>query len=124
MRVQTHVKHAWLHPWRQGAIIAILVFVIFWLSSLILGMIGKAQFAWGTARQTEVRATVLSVRERALTENITTLNTQRGKEAAIRTSFGVARSGERVIIVVPSHTATTTKKTITWWHRVFGWLGF
>ncbi|HQU08133.1 MAG: hypothetical protein B7X04_04055 [Parcubacteria group bacterium 21-54-25] len=111
------------HPVRQGVTIAVLVLVIFWLGSLIWGLAGKAQFAWSTARETQSEAAALRAREEILKANIATLNTPRGKEAAIRTAFGVARPGEQVIIVVPPQPATSTATTTPWWQHVFGWVG-
>jgi len=112
-----------MHPLRQGVIIAVLVLVIFWFSSLILGLVGKAQFAWNTAHETEIQSATLQKREHTLQANIATLATPRGRDAAIRTAFGVARPGEQVIIVVPPQHSSATLTTTPWWHRALGWLG-
>ncbi len=123
MRPRTANKQSGPHPLRQGIAIAALILIIFWFGSLILGLLGKAQFAWNTAHETEVQAAALRTREHTLQANIATLATPRGREAAVRTAFGVARPGEQVIIVVPPPRATTTPTTTPWWRRTLGWFG-
>ena len=55
-----------------------------------------------------------------LEANLAALETTRGKDAAIRTTFGVARPGEEVIVVVPPATATPTT-TQSWWQKLLSW---
>lgn len=121
IRQPLHQLHQ--NPIRQGITIAILILVILWLGSLIFGLIGKAQFAWQMAHETGQNARTLSTRQRMLEQSITTLNTPRGQEAAIRTAFGVARPGEQVIIVVPPKIPVETSQNHSWWQRARGWFG-
>jgi len=108
---------------RHGILIAALLLVIIWLGFLIIGLAGKVYFTWSIARDTQRQAAVLHAREETLKKNIAALNTPQGREAAIRTAFGVARPGEQVIIVVPPHQAATSTATGTsWWQRLFGWI--
>lgn len=109
------------NPLRQGIVAALLILVSFWLGMLIFGLVGKAQFAWQMSHQTQNDAQALSERQHVLERSITTLNSPRGKEAAIRTSFGVARPGEKVIIVVPQKTLTRSHQQKTLWQKIFGW---
>ncbi|MBU2329896.1 hypothetical protein KKG57_00315, partial [Patescibacteria group bacterium] len=44
---------------------------------------------------------LLTERQAILQENINELSTERGHEATLRQTYGVARPGEEVIIVVP-----------------------
>ena len=107
--------------WRQGILIGVLVLVALWLGSLIWGLVGKAELAISQAHQSKVQYQHLQKRKEALQKQIHSLQTPLGRDAAIRTAFGVAKPGEEVIVVVPqaSTTATTTK---SWWRRVLNWL--
>lgn len=107
------------NPVWQGILIGVLILVIVWIISIIIGLFGKAQIAWQTAHQTQREAAVLKNRAKVLEQNIHTLNTPRGYSAAVRTEFGVARPGEDVIIVIPSRIATSTQTKKIWWRRVF-----
>ncbi len=106
--------------WQKGILIGLLLVVAGWLGSLIWGLGGKALVAIGQADDARRQYTELEARKAALGASITALATDHGHDAAIRTSFGVARPGEEVIVVVPpaSETSTTTP---SWWQRVLSW---
>jgi len=106
---------------RQGILIGFLLLIIFWLSSLIFGLIGKAQIAVSQANNAKWQYQALEKRKAAIEANLSALGTDRGQDAAIRTTFGVARSGEEVIVVVPPSTATTSTSSPSWWERLFSW---
>ncbi len=106
---------------RQGVIIGFLLLVAFWLMSLIWGLVGKAHIAVNEARRAQDDYQALDERRRALEADIAELATERGKDTAIRTSFGVARPGEEVIVVVPPTVATSTPP-FSWWKWLFSWL--
>lgn len=110
------------HTVRQGITAALLILVSFWFGMLIFGLVGKAQFAWQMSHQTQSDAQALSGRQNALEKSITKLNSPRGNEAAIRTAFGVARPGEKVIIVVPPKVPTSIPPQKTWWQNILDWL--
>jgi cell division protein FtsB len=105
---------------RRGILIGILLLVIFWLLSLILGLVGKAQIAIVGAREAKWQYQALEGRKKMLEANLSALATERGKDAAIRTTFGVAKPGEEVIVVVPSAPATTTTP-LSWWQKILNW---
>ena len=63
---------------------------------------------------------MLEERKTSLEANLAALETARGKDAAIRTAFGVARPGEEIIVVVPPSPATTTPP-LSWWQKILGW---
>lgn len=107
---------------RQGILIGIFVLAIIWLGSLIIGLFYKAQIAWGTAQHTQHEAQVLKHRANILEQNMHTLDTPRGYSASVRTTFGVARPNESVIIVVPSAVATSTPVQKPWWRRILATL--
>ena len=106
--------------WRQGFLIGILLLVSFWLLSLIWGLAGKAQVAVTQANDAKRQYETLEERKAMLQANVAALDTSRGRDAAIRTTFGVARPGEEVIVVVPPVAATSTPP-LTWWQRILSW---
>ena len=106
--------------WRQGILISVLLLVAFWLMSLIWGLAGKAQVAVSQAREAKWQYEELEKRRAALEANLAALETDRGRDAAIRTAFGVARPGEEVIVVVPPEMKAPTS-TPSWWQRMLSW---
>ncbi len=106
--------------WREGFIIGILLLVALWLLYLISGLVGKARVAVTEANDARRQYQALEERKATLEANVDLLETARGKDAAIRTAFGVARPGEEVIVVVPPATATPTS-TPPWWQKILSW---
>ena len=106
---------------RQGIIIGILVLTAFWLGTLMWGLAGKARIAMQQAADARRQYDALEKRKETLAANLATLDTPVGKDAAIRTAFGVAKPGEEVIVVVPGATGTPTT-TPPWWSRLWRWL--
>ena len=106
--------------WRQGFLISALLLVALWLASLIWGLAGKVQIAVDEAHKAQRQYQALEERRAILEANLATLATVRGRDSAIRTSFGVARPGEEVIVVVPPATVAPTS-TPSWWQRFFSW---
>lgn len=105
---------------RQGLIIGVLVLIALWLISLIWGLAGKAQIAIREARAARTQYAALEERRNTLQTNIAALDTPRGKDAAIRTAFDVAKPGEEVIVVVPPEAPSSTP-ALPWWQRLFNW---
>jgi len=105
---------------RRGILIGILLLVAFWLISIIWGLIGKAQVAVSQANEAKAQYQILEDRKAMLKANLSALGTARGQDAAIRTSFGVAKPGEEVMVVVPSTTSAPTT-TPSWWQFILDW---
>ena len=105
---------------RQGILISVLLLVVFWLLSLIWGLAGKAWIAVNEAHNVERQYQTLEERKASLEANLSALKTERGQDAAIRTTFGVARPGEEVVVVVPPTPATTTTP-LSWWQKILSW---
>ena len=106
--------------WRQGLIVGALALLALWLGSRIWGLAEKAQIAVSQANDAKAQYQALEKRKNTLQKNLDTLSTPLGKDAAIRTAFGVAKPGEEVIVVVPpQNTAPTT--TPSWWQRILSW---
>jgi hypothetical protein len=108
------------NQWRQGIIIGGLLLVGFGLVSLIWGLGGKVHIAVTEAHNAERQYQALEARKAALAANLAALATERGQDAAIRTSFGVARPGEEVIVVVPPEVKAPTS-TPSWWQKILNW---
>ena len=98
----------------------VLLLVAFWLMTLIWGLVGKAEVAVSQSHDAKTQYTALEARKATLAQNLDTLATPLGKDAAIRTAFGVAKPGEEVIVVVPP-TTTVATATPSWWQRVLDW---
>ena len=106
--------------WRNGFLIGILLLVAAWFVSVIWGLAGKAQIAVTQAGEAKWQYQALEERKATLQANLAALDTTRGRDAAIRTSFGVARPGEEVIVVVPPVEATSTPP-LSWWQKILSW---
>ena len=67
---------------------------------------------------------LLEAKRAELSVEVTSLETERGVEEALRERFGVVKEGEKVINLV-GVTATSTETTTTnssWWQKVVDWL--
>lgn len=67
----------------------------------------------------------LTKRENQLKADITNLNTDRGKEAALRQQYQMGKSGEKMIIIVnpptPVAAPATSTPLVQWFKNVFPW---
>lgn len=79
--------------------------------------------ARATAQTTQKQLASIQSREKTLETDIHELSTQRGEEATLRETYGVARPGEGVIIVEPAAAPTSTPP-LPWYEKWFGWLLF
>ena len=92
-----------------------------WLSWLLFGIFRKEEIARHAVAQTRGELANLQSRKQVLEGTIAELKTSRGEEATLRETYGVAKPGEGVIIVVPAKEATTTP-ALPWWRKVMSWL--
>ena len=100
-----------------------LALAILWLLWLIWGIARKEEIARRTVRDTRTELAALHERQKVLEGNLAELSTERGKEATLRQTYGVAKPGEEIIIIVPPKEATTTEP-VSWWKKSLNWLGF
>jgi cell division protein FtsB len=100
--------------------IGVLTILLVWLVIINVNIFRKEEIARSAAKETQQQLTSLQTREGSLEQNINELSTERGQEATLRETFGVAKPGEGVIIVVPPEVATTTPP-LTFWQKWFGW---
>ena len=105
---------------QRGLLIGVLLLIAFWLVSLIWRLAEKAQVAVVEAHRVERQYKTLEERRALLEADLAALLTARGKDAAIRTTFSVARPGEEVIVVVPPATTVPTT-TPPWWQKILNW---
>lgn len=108
---------------KEKIIAGALILLLLWLLFLVWGIFRKEEIARQKAEDSKRQLAALAEREATLKQNIADLRTDRGQDASIRETYGVARPGEEVIIVVPSETGDTVQKD-PWWKVVLSWLGF
>lgn len=108
---------------RQYITAGLLILLLLWLMFLLWGIFRKEEVARHRAEETKRQLVALSAREDTLRKNIAELNTERGQEASIRETYGVARAGEEVIIVVPAEDGDIVPKE-SLWTKIRIWFGF
>ena len=100
----------------------VLALAVVWLLILVWSIAQKEEIARHAAQDTKAQLATLTNRKTALENTIQDLETPRGEEATLRQTYGVAKPGEDVIIVVPSAAATTTP-ALPWWKKVLQKMG-
>ncbi len=106
---------------KDMALAALFSLLIIWFAYLIWGIVPKEERARMQVRETESQLASLEAREAQLRESLEELNTERGKEAVMRDTKGVALPGEEVIIVVPPEPELPPLAPRPWWKRMFDW---
>jgi len=102
--------------------IALLALALVWLLWLLWGIAQKEEKARHAANGAREELERLEDRQATLKANIDELSTSRGEEATLRETYGVARPGEEVIIVVPDETREKGQE-LPWWRVFLGWFG-
>lgn len=108
---------------REYAIAAGLSLVLVWLVFLVFGIARKEEIARHAVKDTRTELDALDARRGTLQKNLDDLSTERGQEAVLRQTYGVAKPGEEVIIVVPRK-ETAPPPPLPWWQRLLNWFGF
>lgn len=106
----------------QYALAMVLVLAILWLSWLVFGIARKEEVARRAVAETKAELAALEARKANLEANMAELSTDRGQEATLRQTYGVARPGEEVIIVVPPEEKSEQVK-LPWHKKVLGFFG-
>lgn len=109
-------------PAKDYVIAGVLIIVILWLSVMLFNIFQKEEIARHAADDARRELAALQIREETLAANVADLDTDRGQEAALRETYGVARPGEEVIIVVEPP-AEKPLEELPWWNTVLGWFG-
>ncbi|HYD93327.1 MAG TPA: hypothetical protein VEB18_02620 [Candidatus Paceibacterota bacterium] len=109
-------------PPRDYIIAGVLCVVLLWLLWLVWGIFQKEERARHAAEEAQAQLEALTEREATLRANLADLRTERGQEASFRETYGVARPGEEVIIVVPPGEGEDLGE-LPWWRTFLGWFG-
>ena len=107
---------------REYVITAFLSLLIIWLLSLVWGIARKEEIARHTVRDTQAQLAALESRKQVLADTLKDLSSERGQEASLRQTFGVAKPGEEVIIVVPPKDAPPPPPK-PWWRKALDAVG-
>lgn len=108
---------------REYITTALLSVGIVWLTFLIFSIARKEEIARTTVRDTRAELAILQARKDTLQGNLDELGTERGQEATLRQTYGVARPGEEVIVVVPPKIIPPPPE-LSWWEKLLNWFGF
>ncbi len=100
----------------EYVIAGLLAALVMWLAWLLIGIVEKEEIARRAVQDTKAELASLNGREGTLKQNLVELDTERGQEATFRETYGVAKPGEGVIIVVPPQEATSTP-ALPWWKK-------
>ncbi|MDB5237657.1 MAG: hypothetical protein JWL88_759 [Parcubacteria group bacterium] len=109
-------------PVKEYLIAVVLALALLWLAFLTFGIARKEEIARHAVKDTQAQLAQLSARQATLQQNINDLSTQRGQEAVMRQTYGVAKPGEEVIIVVPPK-ELPPPPALTWWQKIVAWFG-
>lgn len=93
-----------------------------WLVFVVWNILMKEERARHAANDAKAQLAALAERQQTLQGNIDDLGTERGQEASYRETYGVARPGEEVIIVVPPGDNEDLGE-LPWWRKLLGSLG-
>ena len=109
-------------PPYEYVIAGVLALLLLSLLFMLFNIWKKEDVARHTAEETKRELELLEVREKTLQANIAELRTERGQEASLRETYGVAKPGEEVIIVV-SPPEEDELQELPWWRKFLGFLG-
>lgn len=99
--------------------LSILFLLLLWA---VWGIAQKEEIARNAVDERRTELAILQERKAIFEDNLAELSTERGQEATLRQNHGVARTGEEVIIVVPSK-ENELDPHIPWHKRLMGWFG-
>ncbi len=107
--------------WRRFALLALFIVVCFAAWS-VWGAWQKEVDSAALKEQSQAALATLSTQQGALQENISELQTERGKEAVLRQQYAVGDQGENMIVIVDSSSTPPPptfldklKSAFSWW---------
>ncbi len=109
-------------PAKDYVIAGVLALAFLWMSWQVIAIFLKEERAREAAAGAKAELAALSEREATLKANLADLSTERGQEASLRETYGVARPGEDVIIVVPPGDGEALGD-LPWWRSFLGFFG-
>lgn len=108
---------------KETLIIGVLTLVLLLLLVQVWNIARKEEIARKAADDVRRELSLVLEREATLQHTLTELETERGRDATVRETFGVARPGEEVIIVVTDE-ADSGEGELSWWRTFLGWFGW
>lgn len=103
--------------------IAALCIVILILGKEVWDVYRRERLAREALSQAQVQKESLEKREEFLRSEIDLLADQEGVEGELRERYGIAKPGEKVIVLVDAEATTTLEQENTgWWKKFFFWL--
>ena len=105
-------------------VLLILLILIVSVGRGAYGMYLKYAEATAALSVRETAFETLSDRQETLANNLADLDTTRGQEAIMRSTYMVAKPGEEVIILVPNKETDDASKTSDkkdWWSNIVKW---
>lgn len=100
-------------------ILGVLLCLVLFMSWAVWGVYDKHQEAKARKQLLAEEYVTMTERERALTEKLDHLKTERGMEEEIRAKFQVAKPGEEIIVLLgEDEQATTTPPVRSVWETV------
>ena len=109
--------------WRRLGLLVLFIVVCFAAWS-VWGAWEKDVESAALDQQSQAALATLSAQQATLQQNITQLQTERGKEAALRQEYSVGHQGENMIVIVDSSSTPPPppptfldklKKAFSWW---------
>ena len=103
--------------------VVLLVVVILLLGFSVFSVFQKRQEALDNAKAAELKVQTLSQEETKTQEEINTLNTDEGVEAALRNEYQVSKDGEGLVVVVNKDPqkispVVSPPPPQTWWQKI------
>lgn len=103
--------------------ILVLCIVIIILGKEVWDVYQRERLARESLSQAQVQKESLDKREQFLRSEIDLLENQEGVESELRERYGIAKPGEKVIVLVDAEATTTLRQENTsWWKKIFFWL--
>jgi type II secretory pathway component PulL len=109
--------------WRRLALLALLILVAF-VAWSVWGAYQKATQSAALAREAQASAADLAAQQATLEDHVAQLQSDRGKETALRQQYAVGKAGEQMVVIVnasstpppPSPTFfEKLKGAFSWW---------
>lgn len=110
--------------WRRVLLLALLILVVFGISG-VWRIYHRERESAALNQASAAHLTDLTKREAELKANIANLDTDRGKEAALRQQYRLGKPGEGLIIIVnppiPVALPATSTPLVQWFKNIFTW---
>jgi cell division protein FtsB len=102
----------------------ILLLLAFILSKGAWGIFIKALSSRSSLKEIKKEYTDLETRKQILSDNITELNTEEGREEEIRSKYSVSKNGEVNIVIIDKNTTSTndvSSSNSDFWSKFLEW---